>query len=105
MALRAYLMVKVIQDMKPAELLREMQELENFPGVDFVDPVIGSSDVVIMIEAPVTVESIANKIKQRPWITHVEILRVVSLVESCRSSKTILLKSLNRSVLQQASVN
>jgi hypothetical protein len=103
--LRAYLMVNVMDNMKPAEFLRAMQDLEDFPGVDFVDPVIGSRDIVIMIEAPVTVESIADKISRCDWVAHVEVLRVVSLVESCRSSKTNLLKALNRPVLQQASVN
>jgi hypothetical protein len=104
MGLRAYLMVKVTRDIKPAEFLRAMQELEDIPGVDFVDPVIGSSDVVIMIEAPVTVDSVANNIKQRTWITHVEVLKVVSLVESCRSSKAILLKDLERNSLQKVAV-
>ncbi len=105
MGLRAYLMVKVIHNMKPAEFQRAMQELEDIPGVDFVDPVIGSSDVVVMIEAPVTVDSIANIIRECKWVIDVDVLRVVSFMESCRGSKTGLVKTLNRSALPQVSLN
>jgi hypothetical protein len=105
MGLRAYLMVNVVEDIRSAELQRALQELEDFPGVDFVDPVIGSRDLVIMIEAPVTVESIANNIRQCWWVESVEVLRVVRMIETCRSSKTNLLKTLNCPVLQPASAN
>jgi hypothetical protein len=105
MGLRAYLMVKVTDNMRPAEFQRALLELEEIHGVDFVDPVIGSHDLVIMVEAPVTVESIANKIRQRQWVASVEVLRVVRLIETCYSSKSNLLEALNHPVLQPAAVN
>ena len=105
MGLRAYLMVKVIPEMRPSEFLRAVQELEDVPGVDFVDPVIGSSDLVIMIEAPITVDTIASKVRQISWVKHVDVLRIVSMVESCHSSKSNLLKSLSSKAYQPISVN
>jgi hypothetical protein len=98
-------MVNVTDNIKPADFMRDLQELENMPEVNFVDRVIGSRDLVIMIETPVTVESIANKIRHQKWVTQVEILRVVSFVESSRSSKSNLLKALSRPVLQGAAAN
>jgi hypothetical protein len=100
MGLRAYLMVNIADGMEQTELINALRELEETPGVDFVDPVIGSKDLVIMVDAPVTVESIANKIRSNPWVKHTEVLRIVSMYERHRSSKIELLKSLNHTGLE-----
>lgn len=91
MGLRAYLLVDVVDDMKQDAFVRELRELEETPGVDFVDPVIGSRDLIIMIDAPVTVEAIAGKIKARPSVKNLEILRIVSMFERHKTLKTPLL--------------
>jgi len=93
MGLRAYLLVDVVDDMKQDEFIRELRELEETPGVDFVDPVIGSKDLVIMIDAPVTVEAIASKIRARKSVKKAEILRIVSMFER---HKTVKMPILNR---------
>ena len=67
------------------------------PGVDFVDPVIVARDMVIMVDAPVTVEAIANKIRDKSWVKDMEILRIVSMFERHRASKKELLKALTHS--------
>jgi hypothetical protein len=95
MGLRAYLMVNVVDEMPQADLIKAMRELEETPGVDFVDPVIGSKDLVIMVDAPVTVEAIANKIRSNSWVKDTEVLRIVSMYERHRASKAELLKALN----------
>ncbi len=95
MGLRAFMMVNVADQMKQADLLQAIRDLENTPGIDFVDPVIGSRDMVIMIDAPVTVEAVAKKISQKPWVKSSEILRIVSLYEGHRTYKTESGKSLN----------
>jgi hypothetical protein len=97
MGLRAYLMVNVVDDMEQAQLINALRELEDTPGVDFVDPVIGSKDLVIMVDSPVTVEAIANKIRNNPWVKDIEVLRIVSMYERHRASKAELLKALNHS--------
>jgi hypothetical protein len=95
MGLRAYLLVDVADDMKQEEFIKTLRELEEIPGVDFVDPVIGSKDLVIMVDAPVTVEAIANKIRAKSWHKNLEILRIVSMFERHRASKNELLKALS----------
>ncbi len=97
MGLRAYLMVDVADEMEQQEFIKALRELEEMPGVDFVDPVIGSRDMVIMVDAPITVEALANKIKAKGWVKNMEILRLVSIFERHRASKKELLKALTHS--------
>ena len=93
MGLRAYLLVDVVDDMKQDAFVKELRDLEEIPGVDFVDPVIGSRDLVIMIDAPVTVEAIASKIRARDSVKGMEMLRIVSMFER---HKTVKMPLLNR---------
>jgi hypothetical protein len=102
MGLRAYLLVNVNDNIEQKEFINEMRELEDMPGIDFVDPVIGNCDVIIMVDAPITVESIARKIEEKPWVKNIEILRIVSIYERHRSSKKELLKTLTHSGLDLA---
>jgi len=99
MGLRAYLLVDVADDMEQQEFIKVLRQLEEMPGVDFVDPVIGSHDMVIMVDAPVTVEALAGKIRERSWVKNLEILRVVSMFERHRASKKELLKALTHTGL------
>ena len=91
MGLRAYLLVDFVDDMKQDEFIKELRELEEIPGIDYVDPVIGSRDLVIMIDAPLTVDAIANKIKARDSVKDVEILKIVSSFERHKTVKMPLL--------------
>jgi len=97
MGLRAYFLVDVVDDMDQQQFVQAVRDLEEDHGIDFVDPVIGDHDMVIMVEAPVSVEAIANKIKENSWVKNMEILRIVSIYERHRSSKKQLLKSLTHS--------
>lgn len=97
MGLRAYLFVDVADEVEQQGFIKALRELEEMPGVDFVDPVIGSHDVVIMVDAPVTVEAIANKIRNKEWVKGMEIMRIVSVFERHRASKKELLKALTHS--------
>jgi len=97
MGLRAYLLVDVVDETEQREFIKALRELEEMPGVDFVDPVIGSHDMVIMVDAPVTVEAIANKIRNKEWVKGIEIMRIVSMFERHRASKKELLKALTHS--------
>ena len=99
MGLRAYLMVDVVDDMEQQDFTKVLRELEETPGVDFVDPVIGSCDMVLMVDAPVTVEATANKIRAKSWVKNVEILRIVSMFERHRASRKEMLEALTHSGL------
>lgn len=94
MGLRAYLLVDVADEMKQDEFIKMLRDLEETSGVDFVDPVIGSRDMVIMVDAPVTVEAVARKIRALDGIKDIEIMRIVSMFERHRASKKELLKAL-----------
>jgi hypothetical protein len=100
MGVRAYLLVEVADDMEQQDFITTLRQMEEMPGVDFVDPVIGSKDMVIMVDAPVTVEAIADKIRAKDWVKNLEILRIVSMFERHRASKQELLKALSRSGVQ-----
>jgi len=94
MGLRAYLLVDVVDEMEQQEFIKVLRELEEMPEVDFVEPVIGLHDIVVMVDAPVTVEAIANKVSSKNGVKAVEIIKVISLFERHRASKRELLKAL-----------
>ena len=100
MGVRAYLLVNVADDMEQQDFISTLRQLEEMPGVDFVDPVIGAADMVVMIDAPVTVEAVASKIRAKDWVKNLEILRIVSMFERHRASKQELLKAMARSGVQ-----
>jgi hypothetical protein len=102
MGLRAYLLVDANDGIDQKDFINEMRLLEEMPGIDFVDPVIGKSDVVVMVDAPITVESIARKIQEKPWVKNIQILRIVSIYERHRASKKELFKTLSHSGLDTA---
>ncbi|MBN1862639.1 MAG: hypothetical protein JW790_03245 [Dehalococcoidales bacterium] len=103
MGVRAYLLVEVADNMEQQDFITTLRQMEEMPGVDFVDPVIGAKDMVIMVDAPVTVEAIASKIRAKDWVKNLEILRIVSMFERHRASKQELLKALARSGVQTTS--
>jgi len=94
MGLRAYLLVDVVDEMEQQEFIEVLRELEEMPEVDFVEPVIGLHDMVVMVDAPVTVEAIANKVSSKNGVKAVEIIKVISLFERHRASKRELLEAL-----------
>jgi len=87
MGLRAYFLVTLGDHMEQHKSIDLVRQLEEMPEVDFVDPVIGKRDMVIMVDAPVTVQAIANKIGAREGIKDLEILRVVGMLEHYHPSK------------------
>lgn len=93
MGLRAYLLVNVVDDMEQQEFIKVLRQLEGMPGIDFVDPVIGSHDMIMMVDAPVTVEALASKIREKSWVKDMQILRIVGMFERHRASKKELLKA------------
>jgi len=81
MGLRAYFLVTLDHHMEQHKSIDLLRQLEEMPEVDFVDPVIGRRDMVIMVDAPVTVQAIANKLRAKEGIEDLEVLRVVGMLE------------------------
>lgn len=94
MGLRAYFLVNAKDDVEQKEFVNGVLEMEEITEVDFVDPVVGDYDVVVMIEAPVSVEKVARKIEQLPWVKELKILKITSIFERHRASKKELLQSI-----------
>jgi hypothetical protein len=94
MGLRAYLLVCVKDEVKHEDFRKAVLDLEDLIEVDFVDPVIGTCDIVVMIEAAVSVEGVARKIDALEWVDNVSILKIISIFERHRTSKRELLKAL-----------
>ena len=94
MGLRAYLLIDVADDMEQEQFIQALRGLEEMPGVDFVDPIIGSCDMVVMVDAPVTVTALADKIRAKGWVKNMEIMRIVSMYECHQTSKKELRKAL-----------
>ncbi|HUS04106.1 MAG TPA: hypothetical protein VMY79_01040 [Dehalococcoidia bacterium] len=81
MGLRAYLLVKVKDNIEQEEFIVAMREVERIPGVEFADPVIGGFDMVVMVDAPVTVEAIAAKVQDNHWFEDMKILKLINIFE------------------------
>ena len=81
MGLRAYLLVKVKDNIEQEEFIVAMREVERIPGVEFADPVIGDFDMVVMVDAPVTVEAITAKVQDNHWFEDMKILKLINIFE------------------------
>jgi hypothetical protein len=93
MGLRAYFMVTARDDLTQEEFVKAVREVEETPGVDYVDPVIGSRDMVVMVDAPITVEALAKKTSAKEWVKNLEILKIVSIFERHKTTKLPVLGS------------
>jgi hypothetical protein len=85
--LRAYFMVTTHDDLTQEEFVKAVREVEGTPGVAYVDPVIGSRDMVVMVDAPITVEALAKKTSAKQWVKNLEILKIVSIFERHKTTK------------------
>ncbi|MBE0446921.1 MAG: hypothetical protein IBX64_02250 [Actinobacteria bacterium] len=85
MGLRAYLLIDVVDDVDQQQFIEIVRELEEMKGIEFVDPVTGSCDLVIMVETPLSVEALVNKIRAEQWLKKIEVLRIVSIFERRRA--------------------
>lgn len=99
LGLRAYLLIKARDSLDQDQFIRNVVALEDMPEVDFVDVVVGTCDVVVMAECPVSVDAFANKVRTLDWVEDLEVLRIVSIYERHRASKKDLLKALKHSGL------
>ncbi len=78
MAINAYLMIQVGKIDGGDGHIDAMRELEAMPEVESVVPVSGEYDFVaeVMVDIPIRVGLIANKIQAKKWVESVHILKV-----------------------------
>ncbi|HHU81559.1 MAG TPA: hypothetical protein GXZ26_00965 [Firmicutes bacterium] len=81
MGLRAYFLLKVKSETGRDDLRNGVLELEEIPDVDYVEPVAGAFDLVVMTETPSSLEEITAKIAGLPWVDNFTTLRVVDLFD------------------------
>lgn len=94
MGLRAYLLIDTVDGILPQEFIKILRELDKMPGVDFIDLVRGSHDILVMVDTPGKVEDIAERIRYKVWFKDMEILRAVTIFEHQRAPKKRLPKAL-----------
>lgn len=87
-------MITVQDDIVGEKFVNILRELEDMVDVDFVDPVEGHCDIVVMLDAPVAVAATAEKIVTLPWVKSLATLKIVSIFERHQSSKKILLEAI-----------
>ncbi|MDP2931571.1 MAG: hypothetical protein Q8O05_03605 [Chloroflexota bacterium] len=77
MGTKAYFMVnmdrKYSQD---GHYLDAVSELEAMPEVESVETVSGVCDLLVKVDAPLRVISVANKISARKWVKSLHVLKV-----------------------------
>lgn len=83
MGLRAYFLLKVKSETGRDDLRNGLLELEEIPDVDYVEPVAGEFDLVVMVETASGLEEITTKITKLPWVDkdRLTTLRVVNLFD------------------------
>jgi len=79
--LRGYLLINVVDDVDQQQFVKILRELEDMQGVEFVDPVTGSYDMVVIVDTPISVEALVAKIRAKSWFKKMEILSIVSIFE------------------------
>ena len=85
MALRAYLVVKIADDVDRATAEKALRQVESMPEVDFADPVVGSYDLVLMVETAESVGVVAEAVSRFPWVKSVETLKIASSFDRHRN--------------------
>lgn len=95
--LRAYVLIKAHDSIDQDHFIKSVTDLERMPEVDFADVVIGSSDVVVMAECPISVDAFVKKIAALNWVSKLDVLRIVGMYERQRASNKHLQKALRHS--------
>lgn len=86
MGLRAYFLLNVKNNTVQDDLRNGLLELETIPGVDYVEPVVGQYDIVLVVETADNVEEFIAKIKNFSWVDKVTTLKVVNLFDHRQTS-------------------
>ncbi|MDD5657106.1 MAG: Lrp/AsnC family transcriptional regulator [Elusimicrobia bacterium] len=86
MALRAYLLIKLSDQVGRDEAQRALRQVEAMPEVDFADPTVGGYDLVLMVETADSVGALADQVAKFPWVRTLEVLKIASSFERHRAA-------------------
>lgn len=81
MGQRAYLVITCKEGTTREQFVNIVRELEATPGVDYVDPVKGFGNLVVMLDVPVSVEETMEAIKGKAWLKKMEVLKILGARE------------------------
>ena len=81
MGQRAYLIIAVKPGTTREQFVNVVRELEAAEGVDYVDPVKGYGNLVVMLDAPVSLEATVRAIKEKEWVKDLEVMMILSVRE------------------------
>jgi len=81
MNMRAYLLIDVVGSVDQKEFIAILSEIESIPGVEYVDPVDGEHDIIVIIDTAPTVETVVAALKAKPWLKKLEVCRIISAFE------------------------
>jgi len=87
MALRAYLLVKIADNVDREAAEKALRQVAALPEVDFADPVVGSCDLVLMVETGESVGAVVESVSRFPWVKSVEALKITSSLDRHRNVK------------------
>jgi len=72
MGLRAYLLIKVDENIQPKKFDKIIRQINDLNETDFVDAVNRIVDIIVMIEVPVTTKSVVKQIQCIDGVTEVQ---------------------------------
>lgn len=79
MSFRAYLLIKVKENVQPEKFDKIMRQIDALVETDFVDAVNGFVDIIVMIEVPVTVKTVLKQIQNLDGVTEVHPCRILGI--------------------------
>ncbi|HAM36585.1 MAG TPA: hypothetical protein DEB40_14840 [Elusimicrobia bacterium] len=85
MGLRAYLLIRIADDVSREQAEKALRQVEGMPEVDFADPVVGSYDLVVMVETAQNAGAVAEQICRLAWVKSLEILKITTSFERHRA--------------------
>jgi hypothetical protein len=79
-------LVKIADDVDREAAEKALRQVESLPEVDFADPVVGSCDLVLMVETADSVGGVAEAVSRLPWVKSVETLKITSSFDRHRKA-------------------
>lgn len=81
MGTKAYFMISVADEFYQNGCEKAVRDLEAMPEVKAIEPVRGAFDLLVLVEAPVRVIVVANKIMAKEWVKRLNVLTVLTVPE------------------------
>jgi len=78
MSAKAYFLISVVREFCQCQddYQEAVRELEAIPEVKSIEPIFGACDLIVKVEAPVRLISVADKILPKKWVKRLVILKV-----------------------------